>query len=236
MRNDYTHITAVLDRSGSMGTCIADTIGGFNTFLKKQVEAPGFATMTVVLFDHDYDAVCHGRPVAEVPPLTESTYIPRGSTALLDAMGRAITYTGALLESKPEAERPAKVVMLIITDGHENASHDYTRARIAEMVKHQTDVYRWDFVYLGATADAITVAGTYGINVMRAARYDTSGVEAFSAFQILGDKVGGLRGQSMAFGSEASFTAFSADERKKMSKARHEPTVHDGDTSPGRDR
>lgn len=222
MKASYTHITIVLDRSGSMLTRMSDTIGGFNTFLKTQQAAPGEATLSLVLFDHEYDMRYHVRPVAQVPPLDEATYTPRGNTALLDAMGRAITYTGELLRLRPEDERPAKVVFVVITDGEENSSREFSKAQIAEMVRKQTDTYKWEFVYLGADQDAITVAHNYGFKGTHATTFVPSGVTAFNAYNVLADKVNTLRASAMFVGEDSSFAPFTPAERASMVASRDE--------------
>ncbi|MBC8139134.1 MAG: VWA domain-containing protein, partial [Fibrella sp.] len=115
MKTDYTHITLVLDRSGSMESMRGDAIGGFNTFLKDQQAAPGAATLTLVQFDDRYEKPYEFAPIASVAPLSERTFVPRGSTALLDAVGQAIEETGGRLASLPEHERPAKVLFVTLT-------------------------------------------------------------------------------------------------------------------------
>lgn len=106
--NDYTEIAVILDRSGSMGSIRDDAIGGFNTFLESQKAVPGEAKFTLVLFDHEYDTVMLRKDLCEAPPLTAQTYIPRGSTALLDAIGRTVNAVGAQLAALPESELPPK--------------------------------------------------------------------------------------------------------------------------------
>jgi len=124
MKKDYTHISIILDRTGSMETIRDDTIGGFNTFLNDQKKQPGIATMTLVQFDtvDPYEIIHKFKPIQEVPELTHETYIPRASTPLLDAMGRGINDIEKSLAELSEEERPSKVVVVVITDGMENAS------------------------------------------------------------------------------------------------------------------
>jgi hypothetical protein len=165
MKTGYTHIAMVLDRSGSMASIASDTIGGVNTFLEAQRKVPGECSATLVQFDHEFETLCDGRPLGEVKPLTPHTYVPRGSTALYDAIGRTIVQTGDWLMHKPEAERPEKVVCAIITDGYENASKEYDRAKVFDMIKHQREVYKWEFVFIGANQDALKTGE--GIGVLR---------------------------------------------------------------------
>jgi hypothetical protein len=163
MKSDYTHIAMVLDRSGSMASIASDTIGGVNTFLEAQRKAPGECTATLVQFDDVIETVIDGKRVAEVKPLDKETYVPRNSTALYDAVGRTIVSTGDYLMRKAESDRPGKVIFAIITDGYENASREYNRAKVFDMIKHQREVYKWEFVFIGANQDALAEGESIGI-------------------------------------------------------------------------
>jgi Mg-chelatase subunit ChlD len=169
---DATHISVLLDRSGSMGAVKDETITGFNYFLKEQKAAGDNATFTLVQFDSESTDVIHeARQIREVPDLNQDTYLPRGSTPLLDALGQTIISTGKTLAGIPEPNRPDKVVFVVITDGEENASHQFTKARVKEMIDHQTAKYNWKFIYLGANQDAFAEAGSVGIAMATAANY-----------------------------------------------------------------
>ena len=171
MKN-LTDITVVLDRSGSMASCAEDTVGGFNTFLKNQKEEKGDARFTLYQFDHEYQEVYQGKPIQEVPDLIlGETYIPRGSTALLDAIGRAINTVGERLANTLENERPENVLFIIQTDGEENASKEFQNDKVKEMIKHQEEKYKWNFMFLGANADAFDQAGKMGIVGTRSVNY-----------------------------------------------------------------
>jgi len=161
-KKDLTEIIVVLDRSGSMFSIKADMDGAFDSFVAEQRKLPGQATLTLVQFDDVCEQVYGSKPLSDVPPMALT---PRGSTALYDAIGKTISETGARLKGLPEAERPERVLFLVITDGHENASREYTQPRIAEMVKHQTDKYSWCFVYLGANQDAVMTGKGIGIGI-----------------------------------------------------------------------
>lgn len=158
MQQDLTDITYILDRSGSMQSLADDAIGGFNSFLASQQKLPGRANFTLVLFDHEYLVPIRAQAIRDVPPLNAQTYVPRGQTALLDAIGRTIDDTGARLAGMPEAERPAKVIIAIFTDGLENASRVYPPDKIAQMIEHQQSVYSWEFLFLAANQDAVASA------------------------------------------------------------------------------
>lgn len=162
MKEGFTSINVILDRSGSMANTVNDTIGGFNNFLREQQKVPGEAIFTLALFDHEYELMYDGVPLSEVKELNTSTYVPRGWTALLDAVGRTIKATEAKINSMKEEDRPSKVIFVILTDGNENNSRTYKHAKIMEMVKHQTDEAKWQFIFLGANIDAFAVGNSIG--------------------------------------------------------------------------
>jgi uncharacterized protein YegL len=160
MRTDLTDITMVIDRSGSMQSIQSDAEGGINSFIEQQKQEPGEANVTLVQFDMDYEFVHSGVPIKQVPAFK---LIPRGSTALLDAVGRAINETGARLASVDESQRPGLVVFVIVTDGAENSSREFTREQIRKMVEHQQSAYKWQFTFLAANQDAFAAGGSMGI-------------------------------------------------------------------------
>jgi len=174
VKENSTFIAVVLDRSGSMAGIAVATIAGFNKFLAEQKALPGEALLTLAQFDDVYEVVHEAKPLQEVPELTAETFQPRGSTALLDAIGRTINSVGIRLAALPEPERPARVLMLIVTDGHENKSTEFRRQQIQEMVKHQREKYSWEFVYIGANQDALQVATAMNIAPQNAMNYDAS--------------------------------------------------------------
>lgn len=171
MNSNYCDISIVLDRSGSMAVVRQDTIGGFNTFLCDQKAQPGKCTVTLVQFDDQYEPNYSGKPVGDAPELNEATYQPRGSTALLDAVGKTIVQTGERLAAMPESERPGKVIFVIITDGEENHSREFKKQQIKGMIEKQTNQWKWQFVYLGANVDAFAEAGSMGIATASAMNY-----------------------------------------------------------------
>jgi hypothetical protein len=160
MRTDLTDITIVIDRSGSMSSIRSDAEGGINTFIESQKTEPGEALLTLVQFDTEYEFVHKGMPIGNVPHFH---LVPRGSTALLDAVGRSINETGARLAAIEESERPGLVVFVIVTDGAENSSKEFTRAKIREMIEHQQSVYKWQFTFLAANQDAFAEGASMGI-------------------------------------------------------------------------
>ena len=171
MKSDLTEIVFILDRSGSMSGLESDTIGGYNSFLKAQREIEGEAKVTTVLFDDEYIKLHDRVDVNDVKPITEKEYFARGTTALLDAMGKTIVDIGVKLRDIPEEERPSKVIFVTITDGHENASKEFTYKKINEMISHQQSKYSWEFIFLGANIDAVKEAENLGIKASMAASY-----------------------------------------------------------------
>ncbi len=163
-----THIYVLLDRSGSMQSIKSDTEGGFAALIDEQRGAIGRCQVTLAQFDDEYDIVYSGVDVKDVPALDLQ---PRGMTALLDAMGRLISTTGGKLLALPEDERPGSVMVVIMTDGLENASREFTGPAVKAMVKEQTDSYGWVFTYLGANQDAIAVGEALGVHADRAMTY-----------------------------------------------------------------
>jgi hypothetical protein len=209
---NFTDITIVLDRSGSMEVIADDTVGGFNQFLEDQKKIPGKALLTLVQFDHEYEFVHRALPIGSVPRLTRKTYVPRGSTALLDAIGRAINETGQRLSAQPEPERPGIVVLVILTDGLENASREFRRDAIFEMITRQRETYSWQFVFLGANQDAIQAGAQMGIPAAQAMTYAATADGAPAAWRATSKNIGRRR-------QEADYDlAFSEEQRDEQKK------------------
>ena len=183
MKKDLTEIIFILDRSGSMSSLTEDTIGGYNSYIESQKKEKGEALVTTVLFDHEYEILHNGVNIQDIKPLTDKEYSARGTTALLDAIGMTITDVGARLNKTPEEERPEKVIMIITTDGQENASKEYTQAKVKEMIEEQTNKYSWQFIFLGANIDTITVAKGIGINEKFASNYGANSEGTRSIYQ-----------------------------------------------------
>ena len=171
MKKGLTEIVFILDRSGSMSGLEKDTIGGFNSLIKKQRKEPGEAVVSTVLFDDTCEVVHDRVPMEKVQAMTEDTYFVRGCTALLDALGGAIHHIGNIHKYARDEDRPEKTMFIITTDGMENASRWYTYKKVKQMVERQKDRYGWEFLFLGANMDAVEVAGRMGIRADRAATY-----------------------------------------------------------------
>jgi hypothetical protein len=164
MNPNLTDITLLIDKSSSMAPLAKVTVEGINNFLAEQAKQPGEATLTIVQFNTRPDTTVFAAPLKTVPLLTLDGYQPSGGTALLDAMGTAMELTGKRLAAMPEANRPGKVLFVVMTDGEENSSREYSHLAIKTMIQHQQEKYGWTFVYLGANQDAIQVAASYGID------------------------------------------------------------------------
>lgn len=171
MSKGYTEIIYILDRSGSMGGLETDTIGGFNSMMEQQKKTGEKAVVSTVLFD-DVCEVIHDRvPIEKVEKMTDKQYYVRGCTALLDAVGGAIHHIGNVHKYAREEDRPEKTIVVITTDGMENASCKYSRDKIEKMVKRQQKKYGWEFIFIGANIDAYAEAQKYGIRKDRAVNY-----------------------------------------------------------------
>ncbi|WP_078551757.1 vWA domain-containing protein [Bacillus alkalicellulosilyticus] len=179
MKRKVTELVFLLDRSGSMAGLEGDTIGGFNAFLQKQCKEEGETVVTTVLFDDDYEVLWNGTDAKEVK-LTEREYFVRGTTALLDAVGKSIMQVGQRIALTNNEERPEKVIFVITTDGMENASKEFTYPKIKELINHQQEKNNWEFIFMGANIDATEEAGNIGIKVENAYRFEASsqGVES----------------------------------------------------------
>ncbi len=211
MKDNFTRIAIVLDRSGSMESCKESTVAGFNEFIRTQREIPGEATVKLVQFDDQYETV-FDKPLKECPELTQNTFAPRGSTALLDAQGRTIVELGRELAALPESERPSKVIVVTLTDGLENASKQYNLDKIGEMIREQRDKYNWDFVFLGANQDAIATAAAMSIPLPSAMSYSTSNAGVAATMAAVSHYVGAARkGKAAAFSAEDRKSAMEKD-------------------------
>lgn len=156
-------ISIILDRSGSMSSVKGATIEGFNQFLTEQKKVPLPATLSLYQFDDVYEAVYENIKLKEAPLLDDKTFVPRNMTALYDAIGKTVNNRLSYLESLPKSKRAKKVLICIITDGHENASQEFNRSQIYEMIKNLKQVYNWQFAFVGAGIDAYKEAASFGI-------------------------------------------------------------------------
>ncbi len=179
MRKNLTELVFILDKSGSMSGLEADTIGGYNAMLEKQKAAEGEAHITTVLFDNNYKLLHDRIDIKAVSSITEKEYYVGGSTALLDAIGRTINKIDNVQKHTEENYRADKILFVIITDGMENASREYSCGKVKTMVERHKEKYGWEFIFLGANIDAAETAGRFGISADRAQNYhaDSKGTQ-----------------------------------------------------------
>ncbi len=172
-------VVFILDRSGSMSGLEDDTIGGFNSTLRKQKAEPGEIIWSTVLFDDRHEVIHDRVPVDKVKELTGKEYYVRGCTALLDAIGRAVQHIKNVHKYLRPEDVPDRTLFVITTDGYENASREYTYDRVKQMIEEQTEKSGWQFLFLGANMDAVSVAGRMGINPNMSASFinDKGGIE-----------------------------------------------------------
>lgn len=171
MRNNITELIFILDKSGSMCGLEDDTIGGFNSMLKKQKALEDKCYITTVLFNHNYKLVHNHIDIHKVKSMTSKDYFPSGSTALLDAIGNTIEMVVQKQREVPRYLRANKVMFIIITDGYENSSKDYSQLVIHNMIEYEKERYDWQFMFLAANIDAISTAISYGIDKEYATNY-----------------------------------------------------------------
>jgi len=193
MKKNLTELVMILDRSGSMGGLESDTIGGYNSMLKKQRETEGEVLVSTVLFDDESEVLYDRIPLQDMPQMTEKEYYVRGCTALLDAIGGAIHHIGNVHKYAKDEDRPEKTIFVITTDGLENASKRYSYEKVKQMVERQKEKYGWEFLFLGANIDAIETAGRFGIAPDRAANYNSDHMGTALNYEVLADTVCEMR-------------------------------------------
>jgi hypothetical protein len=202
---EYRHIIMIADRSGSMHSCRAATEEGINGLFAGQAAEGGWATASLYQFDTEHDVVFAHVPLGQVPPYS---LVPRGGTALLDAIGFAFAQEGEWLASLAEDQRPGTVIAVIATDGMENSSREYKRPRIQEIIKQQQEVYNWQLLFIGANMDAVQVAASYGIPSQHAMTFRPSPAGAARSLSSVRQAVSrGLRGEGYGFTAEERVAA-----------------------------
>jgi len=189
MKKGLTELVFILDRSGSMSGLEADTIGGFNSLLEKQKREEGEALVSTVLFDNEIQVLHDRVRLEDVLPMTDQDYFVRGCTALLDAVGGAIHHIGNVHKYARDEDVPEHTLVVITTDGMENASRRYTAPKVKEMVKRQQEKYGWEFLFLGANIDAVETAAHMGISPQRAANYRSDHAGTALNYEVLCDAV-----------------------------------------------
>lgn len=213
-KKDKTLIAALLDRSGSMRDRAKATEDGFNEFINGQKAEPGEALVTLAQFDTHYEVVYQNKPISDVPPLE---LVARSMTALNDGIGKLVTDIGEELKAMAEDDRPGLVVVVIMTDGLENASREWNVEGIKKLIKQQEDVYRWKFIFLGSGIDVQAEGGQRGMRMNTSLAFDAdSSVATRSAYESTSNMVSQYRGAvaSAAPASVMDAISFSDDDRK----------------------
>lgn len=209
---NLTLIAFLLDRSGSMQSIKSDVVGGFDAFLTEQRAGDGECRVTLAQFDTHYEVVHRLLPVNDVPPLVLE---PRSSTALLDSMGKLITDTAAEIAALAEEDKPGSVIVAIMTDGKENASHEWSRPAIKSLVEQQTNQFGWEFLYMGADQDAVEVGRDLGVKAEQAVTYGRG--KSREAMAAMSGNVRGYRNAKLV-DMDAEMPAFSPDQRSELSE------------------
>lgn len=208
-----TELVFILDKSGSMAGLESDTIGGFNAMLRKQQELPGTCRITTVLFDNRYELLHNRIDIRAVSPMTEKEYQVGGATALLDAIGRTIHKLVRVQKNTAEEYRAENVMFVIITDGAENASREYSLQKVKAMIQEEKEKHGWEFVFLGANMDAVETAGRFGISADRVADYVPDTVGTALNFAMMSAAVADFRETRVM--PQAPLEAIRADKKKR---------------------
>ena len=184
-----TELVFIIDRSGSMYGLEKDTIGGFNAMIQKQKNLSVNALVSTILFDDEVTTLHDRLPLATISPLTDKEYTPRGTTALLDAIGSTIQHISNIHKYIRPNDVPQKTIFVITTDGHENDSKTYQLNQVKQMIQTQQNLHHWEFLFLGANIDAIETAKNIGIEESHAANIinDSQGVDIM--YQTMGEAI-----------------------------------------------
>lgn len=193
MKQGLVELVFILDKSGSMSGLESDTIGGYNSMLARQKQVEGECVVTTVLFDHGYELLHDRIDVKAVQAITEDDYQVGGSTALLDAMGRTINKIATAQKNTSEEYRAEKVMCVIITDGEENSSREFSLEKVKQLVEQHKEKANWEFVFLGANMDAIQTAGYFGISADRAQSFHADKEGVALNFAVMSESVAEFR-------------------------------------------
>ena len=222
MKKGLTELVFIIDRSGSMRGLESDTIGGFNGLLEQQKKEEGEALVSVVLFDDQIEVLYDRLDIQKVEPMNDRQYYVRGCTALLDAVGGAIHHIGNVHKYAREEDVPEKTLFIITTDGMENASRMYNYEKVRQMVEHEKEKHHWEFLFLGADIDAISVAGRFGIKANRAVNYEKDSEGTQLNYEVMSKVVSCARMAPSAMGMERAFDSDELlDPIRKDYKRRH---------------
>ena len=204
-----------------MGGLENDTIGGYNSMIAKQKTEEGEALISTVLFDNETEVLHDRVPLSKIEPITEKEYYVRGSTALLDAIGGAIHHIGNIHKYARKEDVPEKTLFIITTDGMENSSREYSYEKIKKMVEKQKEKYGWEFIFLGANIDAVSVANRFGVDRSRAVRYECDGAGTKLNYKMMSKMVscaracGSAKEMAAAFDSDEMLSEIRDDYAKR---------------------
>jgi hypothetical protein len=205
------HVTFVLDSSGSMSAIREDTIGGFNTFLADQRNEEGSATVSLVDFHSTVDITYRGTAIEGAPELSKDSYTPSGRTALYDAIATAIEDTASFIDGIAPASRPETIIVVILTDGKENAS-ETPQDVIQEQIETRQQEYEWEFLFIGANQDAALTADSMGIDTDKSLDMAHSGDGARAAYDSTSQRISDAR-------STGTMSNFTDEDRLRQDEA-----------------
>lgn len=193
MKKDLVELVIILDRSGSMSGLEEQTMGGFNRLISEQKEVKGEAIVSTVLFDDAFEVIHNRLPIQRIESMTSKEYYVRGSTALLDAIGRSIVKIRHIHQKLDEEAKPEKTLFFIITDGMENTSKEFDYTHIKDYIELQKEKYGWEFIFMGANIDAIKTASRFGIHEDRAVQYHSDEQGTNLNYRVMSESIRDLR-------------------------------------------
>jgi len=195
MKANYSKLVYIMDRSGSMHGLTEKSVEGFNKFVEDQKKIEGTADLTLVIFDTEYETVFEDVDIQKVRQISANDIFARGMTALHDSVGRTIDSLGLKLDKLTENEKPEHVVVVVMTDGHENSSKEYSAEQIKKLITQQEDDYNWNFLFMGANQDSFVEGGKLGFKASNISNYVPSDFGTRSAYASTSNFVGNIRGK-----------------------------------------
>ena len=222
--NTITELVFILDRSGSMSGLESDTVGGFNSMIEKQKKHDGECYVSTVLFDNESEVLHDRVKLSDIPKMTDKDYTVRGCTALIDAIGGAIHHIGNIHKYARNEDVPEHTMVVITTDGQENASHRYTSEQVKNMIERQKEKYGWEFLFIGANIDAVETAARYGISRDRAVNYNADGEGTHILYESVAKAVCNVRASTPL--SENWSDEINADYQRRGNKDKKSNDLH----------
>lgn len=215
MEKRKVEVVFILDRSGSMAGLEKETISGFNEMLNKQKQLEQSAIVTTILFDNEYEVLHNRIPIHHVQNMTKEQYFVRGTTALFDAVGRSIeTIKDKQMQEYQLADEKIiyKTLFVVITDGLENASAEYTLKKVQELIHHQQKNFQWEFIFLGAHIDSLKEAEQMGIKPEHFRKFEATQEGVRANFEMVKNAV-------YRFREKDTFTLDEKEDEEKTRKA-----------------